>query len=72
MREHYFLIKWTPEDGFVFDGEVESELFPNGTLWNTETKDWEQVPSAKDNKTLREHDQKLVDKIHNTLMRTGE
>ena len=54
--EHYFVVKYSAQDGFEIDPEVESDLFQNGTVWNTETKDWE-VPYEGDNKWLDNDDE---------------
>lgn len=41
MIEHYFIIKWSADEGWQIDEDKESKLFPNGTIWNDELKRWQ-------------------------------
>lgn len=69
--EHYFVVKWTAEDGFTFDGEVESEVFPDGTMWDTTTKSWQPLPARTNNPELRERDLKLVGILQDYFIMRG-
>ena len=39
MKEHYYVIKWSKENGWEIDPETEEARFPNGTVWNGQ--EWE-------------------------------
>lgn len=39
MKEHYFIVKWSREQGWELDPESEEARFPDGTVWNG--KEWE-------------------------------
>ena len=41
MKEHYFVVKYSTANGWEIDPEVEGDVFPDGTVWNCETKEWE-------------------------------
>lgn len=38
--EHHFILKFSNENGWEWDTETEEALYLNGTVWNSETKEW--------------------------------
>lgn len=39
MKEHYFVIKWSKQNGWELDTDTEMARFPDGTVWNGQ--EWE-------------------------------
>ena len=39
MKEHYFIVKWSRDNGWEIDTDTEEARFPDGTVWNG--KEWE-------------------------------
>ena len=42
MKDYYYIIKWNEEEGWQISPTEEDE-FPNGTIFNHKTKEWEQA-----------------------------
>jgi hypothetical protein len=40
-KEYHYAIVYREGTGWDIDVDVEESAFPNGTIYNTETKDWE-------------------------------
>ena len=40
MRVHHYIIKFTEEEGWQIDPDLESDNFPNGTIYDSATG-WE-------------------------------
>jgi len=40
MREHHYIIKFNEETGWQIDPDLDSDNFPNGTIYDSETG-WE-------------------------------
>ena len=40
MIEHHFIIKYSKEEGWEWDTDTEEARYPNGTVFNDETKEW--------------------------------
>ena len=41
MKEYHYIVKYNSEDGWSIDADTESANFPNGTIYNTKTEQWE-------------------------------
>jgi len=41
MKEHTFVIKYTNKNGWEWDTDTESARFDDGTIYDTETQEWE-------------------------------
>jgi hypothetical protein len=40
-KEHIYVISYTKDDGWKINTELEEECFSNGTIFDTETNEWE-------------------------------
>lgn len=40
MKEHHFIVKYTSENGWTIDTDSELARFPDGTIWNNDTAEW--------------------------------
>ena len=40
-KEYHYVVKWSEENGWAIDPDTESANFPNGTIWNPKTEEWE-------------------------------
>jgi hypothetical protein len=40
-KEHHYVIVYREGTGWDIDIDTEESAFPDGTIYNTETKDWE-------------------------------
>lgn len=34
IKEHYFIVKWSKQNGWSIDTDTEEARFPDGTVWN--------------------------------------
>ena len=41
MIEHHFIIKYSKEGGWEWDTDTEEDLYPYGTVFNEENKQWQ-------------------------------
>ena len=57
MKEHHFIVKWSKRDGWQIDPDTESANFPNGTVWNEATSEWD----------FDDYDNGLIDQLRNIL-----
>jgi len=39
MKEHYFIVKWSRQNGWELDPTIEEARFRDGTVWNGQ--EWE-------------------------------
>ena len=46
-KEYYYLVRWTEEAGWELAGDIESEVMPDGTIFDTEEGGW-QLPYLGD------------------------
>lgn len=40
-KEHHYVIVYREDTGWEIDIDTEESAFPDGTIFNTETKEWE-------------------------------
>ena len=77
MRQYHFAIMFDEETNrWDIDIDTEESAFPNGTIYNTETKEWEYGYAGEGKFVGREDEitqelSKLLDKC-NLLIKTGE
>jgi hypothetical protein len=69
-REHHYIIKFNEEEGWQIDPDLDSDNFPNGTIYDSETG-WEfgyqgEGVYAKDEERLSEELTLLLEH-HNTM-----
>jgi hypothetical protein len=69
-REHHYIIKFNEEEGWQIDPDLDSDNFPNGTIYDSETG-WEfgyqgEGVYAKDEERLSEELTLLLDH-HNKM-----
>ena len=41
MIEHHFIIKYSKAEGWEWDTDTEEDLYPYGTVFNEENKQWQ-------------------------------
>jgi hypothetical protein len=41
MIEHHYIIKYSKEEGWEWDTDTEEARYPNGTVFNDETEEWQ-------------------------------
>lgn len=41
MIEHHYIIKYSKEGGWEWDTDTEEDRYPNGTVFNDETEEWQ-------------------------------
>lgn len=40
-KEYHYIVKYTEEEGWTIDTDSEETRFPDGTIWNSESGEWE-------------------------------
>jgi hypothetical protein len=41
MKEHHFIVSYSKENGWIIDLNIEQVKYPDGTIFNYETSEWE-------------------------------
>ena len=68
-KQHHFVVRWTEKDGWQLDSIAEEE-FPDGSIWNPETGEWEHAYfiGGKDN----DNDGEIRERLEAILERENE
>ena len=40
-KEYHYVVKWSEKNGWEIDADTDSANFPEGTVWNPYTMNWE-------------------------------
>lgn len=41
MKEHHFIVSYSKQNGWIIDAASEQVKYPDGTIFNYETSEWE-------------------------------
>lgn len=65
MKEYYYLVRWTETEGWELAPDVEADVLPDGTIWDTERGGW-QLPYLGDGK-FNGKEEELADELISLL-----
>jgi len=70
MKEHIFVIKYTNEKGWEWDVDTEANHFDDGTIYDTDTREW--IPAHSGEGEYVDNDDEISEQLSAMLQITNE
>ena len=65
MKEHHYVVSWSEKSGWSINAELEESAFPEGTIFDHSTNEWEYAYNG-DSK-WEENEQELTEQLQSIL-----
>ena len=65
MKEHHYVVSWNEKSGWSVGAEMEEGAFPNGTIYDHDTDEWDYA--YKGNQQWEENEQELTEELQGIL-----
>jgi hypothetical protein len=65
MKEHHYVVSWSEKSGWSINAELEESAFPDGTIYDHDSKEWS--VSYKGDGEWEENEQDLTEQLQDIL-----
>lgn len=65
MKEYFYVVSWNDKSGWTINSELEESVFPDGTIYDHDSKEWS--VAYKGDGEWEENEQELTEQLIDIL-----